>query len=133
MRVVTETERNHALFLKSIVSELADQHGIAASVEYPGYIQIEDGNATETGRVWAFGSNNETWTGDLMTDDGAEVCGHADTGIPVSDDTNEPALIALAIANAIRDFKEGPAEDETPEDHFDAEESAREDYEREDR
>lgn len=83
--------------LHDIAEHLDIDGGLFATVEHPGYIAIP--HAADDGTVWAFGTVNKKWDGQLMTADGSEVLRVIDVHVPVTE-TN-PGRIALAIARAL--------------------------------
>lgn len=81
-----------------ILNQIRDalaRNGIESRVEFPGCVVI----AHTDGNEWWVGDVNDTWQGDLMTADGAEVVGGFDTY--VRRDCTDPEVIATEIARAL--------------------------------
>jgi hypothetical protein len=67
--------------------------GVACDWEYPGFVSVPLSN----GYSWNFGDSNETWTGDLVDQDGSAI-DHWLTEIPSTSQGVEE------ISNLIRDY-----------------------------
>jgi hypothetical protein len=72
------------------------EQGIPAHAEpFDGSIRVED-----DGALWYFGTVNETWDADILSDPAAGVAiGSAVTAVP--SDTTDPVLLADAIIAAL--------------------------------
>lgn len=64
--------------LQDVVAALAAR-GIAATVEYPGYLAV----ASPSGHTWSVGRANPTWGADLTSADGA-MLDATDFEIPIA-------------------------------------------------
>lgn len=72
MRVVGKSEINFAAMCREIILFLKNEHHFeGVTFEYPGCVVIPHPGGE--GRSWWFGTANETWTGDLMTEAGSVI------------------------------------------------------------
>lgn len=87
----------------NVLQQVADYltaHKLTVSIEYPGFLSVwAEDLVSHPDHVWAFGTANDTWMGDLQDGNGEYLGQTLDTGI-LSTET-EPIRIAAAIIRVL--------------------------------